>query len=128
MNLIPAKTKAPSSKTSTEHLKLAFQHYWAENKFLKEKFDELQSEIKKLPMEASAELGDDMVTIMSDVDQSKISPFMKFSWEEQHKYLKSPSTGIRYHPMIVRYCLSLAAKSSATYDEFGMMKKQVLVS
>ena len=55
MNLIPAKTKATSSKTSTEHLKLTFQHYWAENKFLKEKFDELQSEIKKLPMEVSAE-------------------------------------------------------------------------
>ena len=27
MNLIPAKTKAPVSKTSTERLKLAFQHY-----------------------------------------------------------------------------------------------------
>ena len=27
MNLIPAKTKAPISKTSAERLKLAFQHY-----------------------------------------------------------------------------------------------------
>ena len=48
MNLIPAKTKAPISKTSTERLKLAFQHYRTENKFLKEKIDELQSEIKKI--------------------------------------------------------------------------------
>ena len=46
MNLIHAKTKDPISKTSTERLKLAFQHYWTENKFLKEKIDELQSEIK----------------------------------------------------------------------------------
>ena len=46
MNLIPAKTKAPISKTSTEFLKLALQHYLTENKFLKEKIDELQSEIK----------------------------------------------------------------------------------
>ena len=30
MNLIPAKTKAPVSKASTERLKLAFQHYWTE--------------------------------------------------------------------------------------------------
>ena len=37
MNLIPTKTKAPISKTSTEHLKLAFQHYRTENKFLKKK-------------------------------------------------------------------------------------------
>ena len=47
MNLIHAKTKAPITKTSTERLKLAFQHYWTENKFLKEKIDEIQSEIKK---------------------------------------------------------------------------------
>ena len=47
MNLIPAKTKAPISKTSTERLKVAFQHYRTEKKFLKEKIDELQSEIKK---------------------------------------------------------------------------------
>ena len=117
MNLIPAKTKAPISKTSTVRLKLAFQHCRTENKFLKEKIDELQSEIKKSSMETSAELGDDMVTIMSGADQSKISPFMKFFWEEQQKYLKSSSTGIRYHPMIIRYCLSLAAKLSAADDK-----------
>ena len=89
MNLIPAKTKAHFSKLSTEHLKWAFQHYRTENKFLKEKIDELQSEIKKSFMEVSAELGDDMVTIMSSSDQSKISPFMKFFLEQQQKCLKS---------------------------------------
>ena len=79
-------------------------------------------------MEVSAELGDDMVTIMSGADQSKISPFMKFFWEEQQKYLKSSSTGIRYYPLIIRYCLSLAAKSSAAYDETRYDGKKVLVS
>ena len=43
INLIPTKTKAPISKTSIEPLKLAFQHYQTENKFLKEKIDELQN-------------------------------------------------------------------------------------
>ena len=85
--MIHAKTKDPISKTSTERLKLAFQHYWTENKFLKEKIDELQSEIKKIVNGVSAELGDDMVTVMSGADQSKISPFMKFFWEKQQKYL-----------------------------------------
>ena len=83
-------------------------------------------------MEVSAELGDDIVTIMSGANQLKISPFMKFFWEEQQKYLKSSSTGTTYHPMIIRYCLSLVAKSSAAYDEiwydekmkFGVMKKR----
>ena len=46
MNLIPAKTEAPISKTSTGRLKLALQRYRTEKKFLKEKIDELQSEIK----------------------------------------------------------------------------------
>ena len=78
-------------------------------------------------MEVSAELGDDMVTIMSGTDQSKISLFMKFFWEEKQKYLKSSSTEIRY-PMIIRYYLSLAAKSLQLMTKFGMMKKKVLVS
>ena len=67
--------------------------------------------------DVSAELGDDMITIMSGAQQSKISPFIKFFWEEQQKYLKSSSTGIRYHPMITRYCLSLVAKSTAAYHD-----------
>ena len=67
-------------------------------------------------MEVSAELRDNMVTIMSGADQSKKSHFMKFFWEEQQRYLKSSSTGIRYHAIITRYFLSLAAKSSAAYD------------
>ena len=53
---------------------------------------------------------------MSDADQSKVSPFMKFFWEEQQKYLKTSSSSVRYHPMIIRYCLSLASKSAAVYD------------
>ena len=43
-------------------------------------------------MEVSVESGDDMVTTMWGADQSKISPFIKFFWEGQRKYLKSSST------------------------------------
>ena len=68
MNLISAQTKGPISKTSTEPFKLGFQHYRTENKFLKEKIDELQSEINNPSIEVSAELSGDMVTIMSSAD------------------------------------------------------------
>lgn len=54
---------------------------------------------------------------MSNADNSKIPPFMKFFWEEQQKYAQSSNTGVRYYSMIIRYCLSLAAKSPAAYDE-----------
>ncbi len=60
-------------------------------------------------MPVNSELESDLVTIMSGVDKSSMPPFMKLFWDEQQKYLKSPSKGIRYHPMIIRYCLGLAA-------------------
>ena len=41
---------------------------------------------------------------------------MKLFWQEQQKYitLSSPSC-IRYHPMKIKFCLNLAAKSLSTY-------------
>ena len=54
---------------------------------------------------------------MSSADQKSVPPFMKLFWEEQQKYLSSSKTGVRYHPMIRRYCLGLAAKSPAVYDK-----------
>ena len=50
-------------------------------------------------------------------------PFMKFFWEDQQKYLSSSKTGVRYHPQIIRYCLSLAAKSPAFYDDIRLDEK-----
>ena len=42
----------------------------------------------------------------------------------QHlEILKFSSTGIRYHPMIIRWYLSPAAKSSAAYDEISVNEK-----
>ena len=35
----------------------------------------------------------------------------------------SSKTGVRYHPMTIRYCLGLAAKSSAVYDEIRYDEK-----
>ena len=77
--MISAKTRAPIWKTSIDCIKLAFQRYRTENKFLKQKIDELQLlQLKKSSMEVSAEVGDDMVTILSGADQSKILLLMKF--------------------------------------------------
>ena len=42
---------------------------------------------------------------------------MKLFWDEQQKYLRTSKTGRRYHPMIIKYCLNLAAKSTAAYSE-----------
>ncbi|XP_065654860.1 uncharacterized protein LOC136081473 [Hydra vulgaris] len=113
----PAKLNAPISLTSPDRLKLTIQNYRIENKDLKEKIIDLQNSISKSAMTISSSLSDDLISIMSNADQNKISPFMKLFWEEQQKYLRLSPTNVRYHPIIIRYCLSLASKSAAMYDD-----------
>ena len=60
----------------------------------------------------------DLISIVLNANSKDIPPFMKLFWEEQQKYLSSSSkTSVRYHLMIIRYCLGLAAKSPSVYDE-----------
>lgn len=42
---------------------------------------------------------------------------MKLFWQEQQKMFQKSSTGVRYHPVVIRFCLSLAAKSPFCYEE-----------
>ena len=65
-----------------------------------------------------------LIKIMSNAEKSEVSPFMKFFREEQKKYLNvSCKTSIRYHPMIIQYCLALQAKSAAAYNEIHYDEK-----
>ena len=113
MTTVPAKPNAPTY----ERLKLTMQTYRIDNKNLKKQTEQFQEEISKSSLPVSTVLNNDFVSIISDADQSKISPFMKLFWEEQQKNFKTSSSGVRYHPMIIRYCLSLASKSVAIYDD-----------
>ena len=119
----PAKLKAPISFTSPERVKLTLQNYRLENKQLKDEIVIMQKEISQNSVNVDNNLGDDFISIMSGADKSKIPPFMKLFWEEQQKYLSSSKTNVRYHPMIIRYCLGLAAKSPAFYDEIRFDEK-----
>ena len=121
--LEPAKPNAPVSKTSSQRIKLTLQQYRIENKELKTKIENLKDEIAKNAHNISDSLNNDLVTIMSEADQSQVPPFMKFFWEEQQKYVKSSAKGIRYHPMVIRYCLALASKSASAYDDIRYNEK-----
>ena len=61
---------------------------------------------------------------MSGADKNNIPPFMKMFWEEQQKYVSLSKKGVRYHPMIIRYCLALAAKSPPAYDDIRYDEKR----
>ena len=61
---------------------------------------------------------------MSNANSKDVPTFMKLFWEEKQKYLSaSSSKSVRYHPMIIRYCLGLAAKSTVVYDEIRFNEK-----
>ena len=83
-----------------------------ENKELKNQIEEMQVEISQKSVPVDNELNDDFLSIMSQADKNKIPPFMKFFWEEQQKYLSANKTGVRYHPMIIRYCYSRERNSA----------------
>jgi hypothetical protein len=46
-----------------------------------------------------------------------VTPYIKVFWEQQRKLLAMPKFGRRCHPHIIRFCLSVYAKSPAAYRE-----------
>ena len=77
----------------------------------------MEKEIQLKSVSVDNELASDFDTIMSN-NTDTMTPFMKLFWEEQKQYSKNKvSSSNRYHPMIIRFCLSLASKSASAYDE-----------
>ena len=77
----------------------------------------MQKSITEKSQPVDSELGKDFVKIFSERKED-VPPFMKLFWEEQQQYLSaSNSKSVRYHPQIIKFCLSLAAKSSSTYSD-----------
>ena len=91
---------------------------------LKPEIQILQHKILKSSVKFDDGLSADLIKIMSNADKSEVSSFMKSSWEEQQKYLNiSCKTSIRYHLVIIRYCLALQAKSAAVHNEIRYDEK-----
>ena len=116
-SLEPAKFKAPVSTTSPKRLVLALKQQKLKNKELKENHGKMQFEIKKSGQKINETLENDLISLYSEEDNNSAPPFMKLFSDEQQKYLRTSKTGRRYHPMIIKYCLNLAAKLTAAYSE-----------
>ena len=113
-----AKLKAPISMTSPVRVKLTLQESRLKCRKLESRIKEMQESLSTCSTPVGNELNQDFISLFNSCDQKDLSNVMKLFWEEQQKYIKSscPSS-IRYHPMIIKYCLSLAAKSSSAYSE-----------
>ena len=117
----PAKLNAPIKFTSPERVKLTMQNYRLVNKELKFELFKLKEEIESKSIPVDNEFSD--FCTMSDVDKSTVPPFIHSFWEEQQKYISANNKGARYHPMVIRYCLGLASKSPAVYDDIRFDEK-----
>ena len=94
---------------------------------MKEQALRLQEELNASAVEVGSELSKDYISVISNSNKP-MPEFMKLFWNEQQKYLNKLSTkGVRYHPMIIRYCQSLVAKSPAAYVELRYDEKIILL-
>ena len=105
------------SQTAQERIKLTLQMQRRKCAELEQKLEEMKLEIRKSSVGVDHQLSQNITSILGKSD--KVTPFtcMDLFWQQQKKLLTSSSTGVQYHPVILRYCLSLAAKSPVCYEE-----------
>ena len=103
---ISCKAKNPLTKTSADYRASTFQNYRLEYKLLNEKINETQQNISSSSIDVSTKLRD------------IISGTLKYSWHLHQSYLKTSSTDIYHHRMVIciRYCLLLAANLLLVHD------------
>ena len=54
----------------------------------------------------------------------ELNPFVKLFWGEEMKFINSSPDQLRYHPMIITFCLGLYAKSPAAYGQLRLNGKE----
>ena len=56
----------------------------------------------------------ELIEIFSNADRSKVTDFMNLFWLQPQKLFSSSAKSMKFHPMIIRFCLSA---KSACYEE-----------
>ena len=111
-----AKKKAPIYITNPQRIKLTLREQRLKCNQLQEEIYVMKNEINKNNYSIDNGLTQDFIRIISN-SKYKMTPFMELFWQQQKNLLDVSSTGARFHPMIIRFYLSLALKSSPTYEE-----------
>ena len=124
---MPAKPNAPLTTTHKNRVTLALKQERKKSAGLERQLQEMEAEIKLLGVEVDRELSSDINEIMK-TNIKDASPFMQLFWEEQNKNFSTNPNARKYHPMIIRFCLSLASKSASAYDELRNSNVLILPS
>ncbi|XP_065068883.1 uncharacterized protein LOC135694124 [Rhopilema esculentum] len=113
---IPSKLNAPVSKTHPERLKQSMQEQRLKCSKLESEIERMRSELAANSVSIENEMNNDFLSII-DNGYTEMTPFMQLFWQEQKRLFSYSKRGQRYHPMIIRFCLSLHSKSPAAYEE-----------
>ena len=111
-----AENKASLAACGAEKLRATVKATRLECKQLEDKLQKLQTTIEENGVGISESFEKDLLKIMA-AQNLEASPHMKFFWEQQMKRLQANKMGMRYHPQIIRFTLSLHGKSPSTYRE-----------
>ena len=99
---VPAKLKAPVSKTHPSRLKLALQNERLKCSLLEKEFATMRNEIKTKAVNLPSDIRSFINNTMDN--NHKISQIIKIFWEQQNSAFSKKSVG-KNHPMIIRFCL-----------------------
>ena len=113
---LPIKDKAPLTACSKERLIATVQKQRLVCKDLKGQINAMSRDILTNSIKIDETLENDILGILKQNDL-KSSPHMNLFWQQQKKLLASPKIGRRYHPHLIRFCLSLHSKSPSAYRE-----------
>ena len=97
----PAHKNAPVSITNRKRVELALK-----KKDHPTKKCIIQKEVETKGINVQNDLGNDFYATMEENEIE--NPFIKLFWQEQKKLAQGNYLAIRYHPMVIRFCISLA--------------------
>ena len=113
---MPLKDNAPIYSCSKERLVTTVQKQRLTCKELESQIQQMKTEIEHNSVTINKDLENDLLQILGHTSLNN-TPHMKLFWEQQKNLLSSSASGRRYHPQIIRFYLSLHAKSPAAYKE-----------
>ena len=87
----------------------------------------MNKELEKSSIQIDHTLKNDSTSIISE-NSKRHTPFLNLFWQQQKKLFKCSNKGRRFHPMLIRFCLSLCSKSSSAYVELRNSNVLVLPS
>ena len=121
------KEKAPLAGSSKERLIATVKQQRIESKVLKEKCSGLEKEIQANSITVNEVLESDIISILDNTNLRK-TPHMNFFWQHQKNCFPPPSSEEDTTPHLIRFCLSVHAKSPAAYRERALSAVLVLPS